>query len=244
MNPTLKSVHIRGFRSLAKVRVADISNVTLLIGANGSGKSNFIRFFEMLSWMLKSRQLGEFIARQGGADDQLFGGNVRTPRMEAEISVETDSGLNDYYFALSHAHPDRLIFTEERFRFSSFSPSFTTSAPWQHLDSGHSEARIVETAQSGGMEGINQTTASVIVNLLRDFAIYQFHDTSDSSNFKKRWDILDNNALRSHGGNLPAILYRLQQQDVTRYELICRHIRRILPGFDRFDIENEYGRAF
>ena len=29
---------------------------TVLIGANGSGKSNFMRFFEMLSWMLKTEE--------------------------------------------------------------------------------------------------------------------------------------------------------------------------------------------
>ena len=215
-------------------------NATVLIGPNGSGKSNFIRFFEMLSWMLRSRQLGEFIARQGGADDQLFGGNAHTPRMEAEIRMETESGLNDYKFTLSHAHPDRLIFTEERFRYSSFDYPSTEEARWQYLDRVGEEANIVETAQSSE---IHSTTASVIVNLLRGISIYQFHDTSDSSGLKRKWDISDNRTLRNHGGNLAAILHRLQRQDVRRYELICRQISRVLPGFDSFELEDDYGRV-
>ena len=68
--------------------------------------------------MLRSRQLGEFVERQGGADDQLYGGNRVTPRMEAEIALRTEAGRNDYRFALVHAHPDRFVFTEEAFRFS------------------------------------------------------------------------------------------------------------------------------
>ena len=76
----IESVRIRGFRSLADVELTNLRNANVLIGANGSGKSNFIRFFEMMSWMLRSRQLGEFVERHGGADDQLYGGNRVTPR--------------------------------------------------------------------------------------------------------------------------------------------------------------------
>ena len=116
----IESIKIRGFRSLADVELSDMPQATVLIGANGSGKSNFMRFFEMLSWMLRSRQLQEYIQRQGGADDQLFGGNSTTPRMEAEIRLRTERGLNDYRFALAYANPDRFLFVEESLRYSSF----------------------------------------------------------------------------------------------------------------------------
>ena len=239
--PFIEHVRIRGFRSLADVELSEIPMATVLIGANGSGKSNFIRFFEMLSWMLRSRQLSEFIEKQGGADDQLFGGNRVTPRMEAKLSIRTDVGRNDYRFALSYAQPERLIFTDESFRFSR--PSFPSDAEWQVLDSGHREAEIVQIAQTAGYAGPTRT-ASTIVYLLRNIAAYQFHDTSYESNFKKKWDVSDNRQLRSDGGNLAAVLYRLEQEDVRAYEDICRQIGRVLPGFDRFDIEEEYGRVW
>ena len=242
MNTTmLESIRIRGFRSLADVEISDLPRAAVLIGANGSGKSNFIRFFEMLSWMLRSQRLVEFIEKQGGADDQLYGGNRVTPRMEAEIELRTHQGRNDYRFTLSYAHPDRFFFSEEAFRFSR---NLLPRADWQYLESGHREAEIVNAAQSGErMHWANQYTAAVIVNLLRNCSVYQFHDTSDTSDFKIRWDAADNNRLRSHGGNLAAVLYRLEREDIKRFNLICRHIGRVLPGFDRFEIEESYGKV-
>ncbi len=241
-SPTfIEQVHIRGFRSLADVHLADLPMATVLIGANGSGKSNFIRFFEMLSWMLGPRKLAEFVERQGGADDQLHGGNRTTSRLETEVSLRTARGRNDYRFVLSHAHPDRFFVSEECFRFND--SSRPTEARWQHLESGRQEAEIVRAAQSDEPAGVNITTARVIVTLLRRCSVYQFHDTSGTSNFKNRWDADDNNYLRSDGGNLAAVLLRLERQDLRRFELICRHIGRILPVFDGFRLEESYGKV-
>lgn len=235
-------VRIKGFRSLADIEITGLPDVTVMIGANGSGKSNFIRFFEMLSWMSRSQKLGEFVGRYGGADDQLFGGSRQTPRMEASVGLTTEAGLNEYRFVLNYAQPDRFIFTEEACRFSS--SDRPTQVGWQYIkSSGYPEAKIVEAAQSGIHLGVNSNTASSIVRLLRNCITYQFHDTSDESNFKKLWDVEDNNSLRSHGGNLASILYRLEQEDLGRFELICHYISRILPVFDRFAIEESYGKV-
>lgn len=228
----LSSIHIRGFRSLADVKIDNLPQVAVLIGTNGAGKSNFIRFFEMMSWMLRSQNLAEFVQRQGGADDQLFGGSKNTPSMEAELTIKTEQGSNDYQFTLAHAHPDRFIFTKEGFRFSR--ESYPTKARWNHLGSAHEEAGIVT---------FEHQTAQVIVRLLKSCAVYQFHDTSDSSNFKKKWDKEDNHFFRTHGGNLAAVLFHLEREDPRRFQMICRHISRGLPVFDRFQIEEMHGKV-
>ena len=242
--PYIDRVHIQGFRSFADVEFRLCPGANVLIGANGSGKSNFIRFFEMLSWMLKSRRLVEFVALQGGADDQLHGGSETTQRLNAEIAILTKEGRNDYRFALTHAHPDRLLFTDEAFRFNR--SILDSEAPWQHLDSGHREASIVEVAQSSytaQSSEVNQRTARTVTHLLRNCDVYQFHNTAATSNFMKKWDSGDHTRMRSDGGNLPAILCRLEQEDLHRYERICRYVQRVLPGFDNFQIEEQHGKV-
>ena len=241
MSNQIEYIRIAGFRSLAEIEIDELPRAVVLIGANGSGKSNFIRFFEMVSWMIGSGKLEEFIQRHGGADDQLFGGSKVSPIMEAELAIRTDEGRNDYRFAFTYAHPDRFIFTDEAFRFSR--SGWGTEAEWEHLGSGHSEAKIVEVSQYSEVAGVNPTTARVLVYLLRRCAVYQFHDTSQDSHLKKNWDAEDNGYLKSHGGNLSAILLRLEREDTQRFELICNHIRSALPIFDRFELEERYGKV-
>lgn len=239
--PRLESVSVRGFRSLDDVELSDLGDATVLIGANGSGKSNVIRFFEMLNWMLRSRDLEQFVALQGGADDQLHMGNKVTPRAEADLCLTTPDGAVEYSFALSYGAPDRFVFTEERLRFS---PDDTEGqAPWQSLGSGHTEARI-HLAARDGLPDVNSTTARVIRQLLGDCATFQFHDTSPRSSMKQRWDVSDNRSLRADGGNLAAVLFRLQDDYPDRFEWVQENVRRVLPSFDHFVLEEEHGRIF
>ena len=228
-----------GFRSLADVDLCNLRDANVLVGANGAGKSNFIRFFEMLNWMLRSR-LGEFIGTRGGADDQLYSGKSVTPGMDAQLALRTEAGRIDYRFALTHAHPDRFVFSDEAFR-SIVTPA--ADAPWQHVACGQPEAAIVDIAQGSPSQGVNPTIAGVIAHFLRNCSVHQFHDTSDTSDFRKPCDIADNNCLRTHCGNLAAVLHRLEQEDLGRFELICRHIRRVLPMFDRFRIVESHGQV-
>ena len=239
LQASINSLHIRGFRSLADVKLTDIPQVAVMIGANGSGKSNVIRFFDMLSCMLRSSRLQDFVQMQGGADDQLFAGRKRTGLLEAELCLTTERGRNEYRFRLGPAHPDRFVFLEEAFRFSD--ASFHAEARWHYAGSGHTEAQIVSMAQA--KDSTPNESASIIVKVLRNCAGYQFHDTSDDSRFKQNWDVTDNNALRSHGGNLGAVLFRLEREDIDRYRLICRHIGRVLPGFDHFVLEERFGKV-
>ncbi|MDD5393934.1 MAG: AAA family ATPase [Thiothrix sp.] len=82
----LDHVEIRGFRSLKDVSV-DLSPLTVLIGANGAGKSNFIKFFEMMRWLMDGRSLREWVLRESGADDNLFMGKDTTDSVTCQLSL-------------------------------------------------------------------------------------------------------------------------------------------------------------
>ncbi len=239
MKPAMiESVRIRGFRSLEEVELSGLPRATVLIGANGSGKSNLLRFFYMLNWM-SGRTLGEFVERYGGADDHLYDGSEVTPSIDAEIGLRTDEGLSEYRFVLSHAQPDRFFFSREDFRF--VGPASSPDSPWQCLGSAHRESMIVEAAQSDGFERDERDAARTIATALKDLTPNHFDNIS--RRLRKPVEVDDNTHLRTHGGNLAAVLYRLEQEDVRRYDLICRQIGRILPIFDRFAIEKRYGQV-
>ena len=187
----------------------------------------------MLGWMIRARNLTEFVERHGGADDQLHGGVNNTSEIEALICIITDQGPNEYNFTLTYSHPDRLTLTKEACRFN---PNRDSEAEWTYIDSGTGEAQINKPHPPFSK------TPQTITHLLKNIIVYQFHNTSWTSNFHKRWDCQDCSFLRSDGGNLAAILYRLEDEYNSQFELICRHITRVLPIFERFYLEESYGK--
>ena len=238
---TIESIRIRGFRSLADVNLSELSQATVLIGPNGSGKSNVMRFLDLLHYMLRHQRLGQFVERQGGASDQLFGGSHTTERIEAAIGLKTASGSYDYRFSLEYSHPDRLSFGAEALRCRRNGSA--RPADWQDLGSGHREANLLLAAQSGEFPHVDRDAAQTVVKALRQCVVYHFHNTDDRSHIKQNCDVTEYNGLRSSGDNLAAALYRLEREDLTRYARICRYIRRILPGFEHFDIEERHGKV-
>ena len=229
----IKSVTIEGFRSLRSIQNLQLPQLAVLIGANGAGKSTLIRFFEMLSWMLKSKSLQEFVLRQGGGDDQFFMGARKTPRIHAELCLETASGLNDYRFDLAHLSAgDSVMVMHEAYRYSAH--GIPTKAKWTEIAAVGKESSLLEQKHK---------TAKTIVNLLRQCSTYQFHDTSPNAAIHNRWDITESFRLRSDGGNLAAVLLNLRSTDDKRYALIVKQIRRVLPAFKDFVLEQEAGKV-
>ena len=229
----IKSITIEGFRSLRSIQNLELPRLSVLIGANGAGKSTLIRFFEMLSWMLKSKNLQEFVLRHGGGDDQFFMGARKTPRIHAELCLETSTGYNDYRFDLAHISAgDTVMVMNEAYRYSAH--DIPTKAKWTEIEAVGKESSLLEKKHK---------TAQTIVNLLRQCSTYQFHDTSINATMHNRWDVTESFRLRSDGGNLAAVLLDLRKTDGKRYELIVRQIRRVLPAFKDFVLEEEAGKV-
>lgn len=243
----IESISIKGFRSLADVSIHDLPDVAVMIGANGSGKSNIIRFFDMLHCMLKLRRLAEFVARHGGADDQLFGGNKKTRNIEASLGLRSGDLRGEFRFSLTLAHPDRLVIVKESMRWgeSDKATSLTIDINNHLIESDliDYEAGVLDNIDRQRKDVSVYRIAQAMATFLRDQKVYHFQDTSEESNIKKSWDVDDNHHLHGHCGNLAAVLYRLEREDVRRFDLICRHIGRVLPRFDRFVIEESYGKV-
>ena len=260
MSSQIDSISINGFRSLAEVKIAQLPQAVVMVGANGSGKSNFIRFFEMVQQTLNEHKLGMFVSDQGGADDQLFGGASTSEQIEATISIRNKVGISQYHFQLSFAQPDRLQFAKELFRFveeecreTQFEKGRDSNSElgWQDLGNGHTEAKILEVACSHSSDnGDNNCewkghcrAAKEVVNLFKKSSIFQFHDTSDTSKMKIRWDIHDCLSLRPDGGNLASVLHKLEKDNPLEYKSIHRDISQVLPDFGGFAIQEENGKV-
>jgi predicted ATPase len=123
----LKRLKLKGFKSIKEIDL-ELRPLNVLIGANGSGKSNLISFFRMLSEMMSGAGcLQSYISNAGGSQCLLYYGPEVTRQIEARLDFEMTSDLVQkctYQFQLSHVPGDspiwgdRLVFTEETLRAS------------------------------------------------------------------------------------------------------------------------------
>ena len=237
---SLSKLTLRGFKSFKNIDGFEPQQINILIGANGAGKSNFLSFFRMLSWIMAGN-LQEFLATYGRASRVLHDGPKATPSLEAKLEIQTDGGLNNYEFCLAYGADDTLFFKEERYCFLP-SPAPISDPHWTSLGSGHSEAKLLERADIPGKK-----TPATIRNLLQRLVVHQFHDTSSRSRIRGSWESGDNWRLKEDGANLGAFLLGLRESGdldaQIAYQRIESTLRRVAPFFDRFLLEPHGGQV-
>lgn len=101
-------ITIEGYKSIRKARI-DIKPINILIGANGSGKSNLLSFFNFLRALYEQR-FREYVALQGGEDKFLFCGKKTMP--ELSLHLEFNEMQNGYSVMLQ-VGDNGFVFMEE-----------------------------------------------------------------------------------------------------------------------------------
>lgn len=212
---------IKGFKSIRNMKQLHLSNLNILIGANGVGKSNFVSYFRLLGEVLDSR-LQVWTTKQGGADRVLTYGVKETQVFSSYVEF----GLNGYYFDLESTVDGGFTFSREALYFDG--PYF--GAKWIELGSGHTEAKLRERY----LNSSNGDESHYCYDSITSWRVYHFHDTSESAGVKRLGALHDNEYLRTDAANLAAFLYRLKQKAPNEYQQIRKTIRLAIPFFDDF----------
>lgn len=215
----LGKIKIRGFKSIAEAEI-ELRDLNVVIGANGSGKSNLIGVFRLLERVL-SGNLQAHVASD--PDRFLHHGRKVTP----QLSVDLSSAADAYGFTLE-ARQDTLLFQSERVTWRG-----TTVSLGEPAASGYRESRTPEARDGEGAEPFGAKALPTFLEVVA----YHFHDTSDSSPAKQTADIDDNRLFRPDAGNLPAFLYLLKQKNPVAYRHIEEHVRLVAPFFEAFVLE-------
>lgn len=234
MRNRLEKITLKGFKTIKSLVDFEPRPLNVLIGPNGAGKSNFISFFRMLSWSLADPEnLAEHLGRQGGASNLLHDGPEKTREIEAEMTIRTQTGENQYAFRLVYAADDTLFYTEEKYRFSS--KDLPSRARWRTTKPGHREPQLLVLANK-------DKTARVIRDILNKIKVYQFHNTSETARIRGTCGMDDNRWLREDASNIASVLLRLKEDDGGCYQRIVDTIRLILPFFSDFELEPRHQR--
>lgn len=160
----LRSVVVEGFTSIRSATL-ELHDLNVLVGANGAGKSNFIRALGMLGRIVDG-ELRLFVGLSGGAN-ALLNDAAGTRR----ITLEVTSDAGEYRAELAPAAEDAFIFVIEVIR-----PRGTEVTV---LGRGQRETALTTSAESW------EPAAEPLIETLHGCRVFHFHDTSRDAPVKR-----------------------------------------------------------
>lgn len=207
----MDEIKVKGYKSFKDLNVK-LGKINLLIGANGAGKSNFLSLFELLGNAYEQR-MAQYVAQTGGVDKLLHQGRKVTDRIEIAIN----EGKNAYALTLMEAD-GRLLVEHEKLLYNGSS-----------IDIAKYDEEPLLKLYDGMKRG------DYIKEYISQIRKFHFHDTGRKSPFTNESDVV-NDAYRMYeqGGNIAAILYRMQQENALAYKRIVRVVQSIAPYFNDF----------
>lgn len=229
----LERVQVAGFKSIRELDI-ELRDLNVLIGANGSGKSNFIEVFRLLNMILQRRL--QLYSQTAGVDALLHYGQKVTSSIGMNFIFRgTETNFRyDYKIILSTSDEDTLLIKREKFSGVNL-PSQT--ATWGEVSPkfANKETSLYEINEfSDNGDSIEQ-----LISAMNAWKVYHFHDTSRTAAMKSSHELHDNAYLKPDAANLAVFLYVLRERYARHYKRIVQTIRRIAPFFDDFVLEPE-----
>ena len=207
----LDYITIQGFKSIASIEKLPLRPINIVIGANGSGKSNFIGVCDFIH-EIRAGRLRVYVVKAGGADKVLHFGSKATH----EISFDLSFAKGPWKAKLRPTADDLLYEYEEEASRGERPPEPDFVAKTDDEVARWDEAR------------------KWLLDLLLTWRIYHFNDTSSSSPMRKTARVDDNRLFWPDGANLPAFLCLLRERHPDSYRLIVRSVQMAAPFFDDF----------
>jgi predicted ATPase len=217
-------IEIENFKSIKKASVR-LSQINILIGANGAGKSNFIQFFKLMNEIFEQR-LNEYVARNGKSEAFLHFGSKVSERIFGFVEFENDKGnlTNAYEFELLPTIHQSFFVNES----SCYNKSVSENAVWDKWRHKGSESVI---------KGSVNFRDKYLKDFLASIRVFHFHDTSQNAPVKQSSKINDNRQLRADGGNLAAYLFKIKENEPNVFRFIEKTIQSVAPFFHGFDLQ-------
>jgi predicted ATPase len=259
----IKEISITNFYSFGHETIKLQPDVTIMIGINGSGKSNFLKAVRLLKEGVAGKGLRAHIFDDlGGFDNMLFKGKRETDEIEIEYTFDGAAITNANY---GFRFYDDLAYKIKIFKTPGLQNYYIqehieTKKP--HLDKGfiyldfkNGIGRLHETLKEEGrtklvsysdynpqelvLSEVSDTdryyALTTIRKAIRDILVYDYFDTTFKSPIRKATIATSDKRLNSDGTNLPQILNTIKINHKSAYRKIVEILEEVNAGFSGFD---------
>lgn len=223
----LTRLYLAGFKSISAAKPMDLrlGKINVLLGANGSGKSNLLSLFVMLNHA-NNGMLQSYVAMQG-APMLLHHGPQATSEILARLSFADEGQECGYALTLKYGLPDRLYIADE---YVDWTDERSQACKWQIYS---------DAAETGLRNNLDNAYASMAFKGMTGVYAFQFNNTAVGSPIRLSSGVYDCAALRNDGGNLAAYLRQLKTVEEYQpyYRRIVALVRSVVPQFWDFRLD-------
>ncbi|WP_212827621.1 AAA family ATPase [Catellatospora sp. TT07R-123] len=205
----IDEVTVSGFTSIRQATVT-LTRLNVLIGANGAGKSNFLRVLELFSRLAEGR-FSEAVASGGGA-------SALTRRDMKRPSLTARADATSYGASFGKTADDRLVIEDERL--------VDRKGPSVLPVNAHEATALLSDDRSVWLR-----------EALAGCRVFHFNNTGRDAQVRMPVPTADNLAISPDGGNLAAVLWSLRQLDKAAYGRVVDAVRLVAPFFQDFVLQ-------
>lgn len=236
----IKKINIKGFKSIRALEDFELKPLNIIVGANGSGKSNLIQVFRMLMAMA-NKNFQNFIQLNGQYNSFPFNGFKVTPQIDIGFEFQPNSQFSEetyyYRFSMIPSAQEQFFLSEER-RYMKYN--------WKLYGAYSPESRLADEKDERSINEQSHGVGFYVYDAIVNWMVYHFHDTSVNAAMRLSSGTEDYRQLRGYGENIAACLYHLRycyhkysqnhvwHAEAKSYSDIIHAIRLVLPFFDDF----------
>ena len=257
----IKKVELTNFYSFGKTTIELHPETNILIGINGSGKSNFLKALRLLKEGMVGMGLKKYIIDHLGGFDNMFhkaaSKNSNLPRVISleftfdgpviENYLQEKTRIGDVSYSISIAQSDSLLnyFVIEKlsrsdgFEYDIDARAYRLKGENPNRDYYFSDELDSRELSFRSLLVRNDNTDTRILNalkkIIRDIIIYDYFDTTPGSSIRRPMLSSSENYLSSNGSNLTQLLNTIKINYKDSYRKIVEMLREVNPNFEGFD---------
>ncbi|MFM7384361.1 MAG: translation initiation factor IF-2 N-terminal domain-containing protein [Microcystaceae cyanobacterium] len=239
----ITNISINGFRRLRKIDLP-MKNLTVLIGANGSGKTSFLDVFSILSASARG-DLQNTLQLKGGLNHILTRGMAKELKISVAMDISPQSPLY-YDLTLSPQGFSYIIkeefLTQQRKKHRG-QPFFLIKS--QNLDIRYFSQEENKLLRPNWEQNILETSLSQVPKMYREpenlrkslaaCTYYAALDISETSPVRLPQPMRPASLPGKNGESLISCLYNLRETDRDRFEWLEDILSAAFPDFERLN---------